>query len=148
MMNEYAALEKAMFDKKLGHKQICCAYRAWIRHREDIPEGIKNILSIAGGGGLLGDLFQIVSLTTGSMELAYRRGEAEGMKQLQAALDAHRWIPVEERLPEKNGRYMIVIANRYVCVSGFALERQPKGFVVGPACKITHWKPIILPEGE
>ena len=72
---------------------------------------------------------------------------------LQAELDKHRWIPVEERLPEKNqrvdlyititktdGDYQTITKERFCgyvwnCRSSFPDSHD-----------FTHWKPIILPQ--
>jgi hypothetical protein len=79
MSNAYADLERALIDGKLGHRQVATAYRAWIRERKDIPDGIKNLLSVPGGGDLLGGMFLVISQTVGRMELAYRRGYQAGL---------------------------------------------------------------------
>ena len=50
----------------------------------------------------------------------------------------NKWINVEERLPEKNGRYLVVEANHYKWV-GVCSMREGK-FDFG----ITHW--MSLPE--
>ncbi len=65
-------------------------------------------------------------------------------KNIQAELDNHRWIPVEERLPEKHGRVLVVKAGTIT-----ALWLIGKTFMQRKLWKyrgITHWKPIILPE--
>ncbi len=65
------------------------------------------------------------------------------IKQLQAELDKHRWIPVSERLPENipitlvlfdSGNIIQAICADWVNIEGKLNEH------------ITHWKPIILPE--
>ena len=75
----------------------------------------------------------------------------EQIKQLEAELEKYRWIPVEERLPEED--------TDCLCFEGtFAglgcyqrnsdtlrMQWQVNGFV---SKRVTHWKPIILPEGE
>ncbi len=71
-------------------------------------------------------------------------------EQLQAKLDAHRWIPVEERLPEAGKDVMVVNNNAYrrdVWVTRWANVWMDTVFKPHPS-HITHWKPIILPEGE
>lgn len=70
----------------------------------------------------------------------------EKIKQLEAELEKHCWIPVEERLPGRGDRVLIIdndgnplslwlIGKTYAQCA----EWQSKG--------ITHWKPITLPEG-
>ena len=62
----------------------------------------------------------------------------------------HRWIPVAERLPEKHTDY-------WVCEKHWHGHLRWRGYWMnffGNKTKypnpelITHWKPIILPEGE
>ena len=41
------------------------------------------------------------------------------------------WIPVTEKLPEKDGRYYVTLENKYVEILYYAVEqtiRHPKGF--------------------
>lgn len=82
-----------------------------------------------------------------------------GCEQLQAELDKHRWIPVEERLPPDRTRVLTVRMKR----EPLELQRDPamdpsvaytangewwtNGNMTGKY-KPTHWKPIILPGGE
>ncbi len=74
--------------------------------------------------------------------------EPSKLEQLQAELDAYRWIPVEERLPDKVGYYAVT--------DGKEWWRELWCFVDHSGAKgwennhevITHWKPITLPEGE
>ncbi len=79
-------------------------------------------------------------------------------KQLQAELDKYRWIPVEERLPEKEGYYLTKYKgdgrqklNKKAWIRAYPfwgifkenwIYKRPTKY------SITHWKPIILPEGE
>lgn len=47
-----------------------------------------------------------------------------------AAVEPH-WIPVEQALPEKDGRYYVTLENKYVEILYYAVEqtiRHPKGF--------------------
>ena len=99
----------------------------------------------------------VVDLSGGRLAAQkYRKRIAE----LQAKLDKHRWIPVEERLPNKDGFYLVFPS----------IENCPALYYQGdwhwydhtddaicetighnmdePIPIITHWKPIILPEGE
>jgi len=64
--------------------------------------------------------------------------------KLQAELNKHRWIPVSERLPEKNGRYWVT-DNITAWVSHFSIYTgvfSYEKFLIG------YWKPIILPKGK
>ena len=69
--------------------------------------------------------------------------------ELEKELDKHRWIPVEEKLPEDGGLYLLTKdegEDLWLDIFGPA----PKGF----KCikdyidlhKITHWQSIVLPE--
>jgi len=60
----------------------------------------------------------------------------------------NRWIPVSERLPEKEG-YCFVCDGQWCGRLWWDNEwefanktKYPSGF------SVTHWKPIILPKGE
>ena len=64
------------------------------------------------------------------------------IQQLEAELDKHRYIPVIERLP-KFGQWILTYNPKYkpkVSVNIEAGDRNRDDY--------THWKPIILPEGE
>ena len=88
-----------------------------------------------------------------------------GMLQLQDIMfektseeisNLNKWISVEERLPEKEGHYLVVINNTVVC--GYYLDKEsgayPKGFYDfmfdnGQAyCRPTHWMPIPNPPNK
>ncbi len=63
---------------------------------------------------------------------------------LQAEVEQHRWIPVGERLPEESGEYLVVRkGNRYPTTREY---EKGMGWVTHDI--VTHYKPIILPEGE
>ena len=85
------------------------------------------------------------------------------IKQLQAELEKHRWIPVSERLPEllidiphrhSNDLLLVyeTLENTNTVVIGCYDEEN--GWVIYSSHQrpiyyqnqITHWKPIILPE--
>ena len=70
-----------------------------------------------------------------------RELQAENAK-LKEELERHRWIPVEERLPDEDGEVFVIRSNlRYP-------ERRfwCNGKWWCPVACITHWKPIILPK--
>ncbi|MCK5017486.1 MAG: DUF551 domain-containing protein [Candidatus Peribacteraceae bacterium] len=65
------------------------------------------------------------------------------IKRLQAELDKHRWIPVEEKLPKG--------ANVLVCWESGNISQAICAdweFSAMGGDRITHWKPIILPEAK
>ncbi len=76
-------------DGTLGHNHIQMAYRAWIRERAAIPDGIKDILSGRGENesGLLYPLFQVISELTGGVELAWHRGYQAGWEESREAVN-------------------------------------------------------------
>jgi len=94
----------------------------------------------------------VVDLSGGHLAAqAYRKR----IKQLQAELDKHRWIPVEERLPKRHKvkeyrSNMVLVCgdneawracwrydyNQWMNADFYGLQKP------------THWKPIILPKGE
>ena len=78
---------------------------------------------------------------------------AERLEQLEADLDKHRWIPVEERLPERGEKvdgYVKKLKLRIANLKGDYVNHKQTitdsdGWQVE---NLTHWKPIILPKGE
>lgn len=75
--------------------------------------------------------------------------QAENEK-LKAELEAHRWIPVEERLP-KDQSFVMVIRKRYEDEPerSFYVADSRGGVYQTGFCRgmpVTHWKPIVLPK--
>lgn len=72
--------------------------------------------------------------------------------QLQAELDKHRWIPLTGELPETEERLELLTHRGWVDCG--VVDAYGKGFNTGtgkvymPASYYTHYRPIILPEGE
>ena len=78
-MNDFDDLLAKLNDGRLTHNNIQIAYRAWKRKSENIPDGIKDLLcGKEGHTSLLFDVFTLMGEIVGKMELAYRRGYAEG----------------------------------------------------------------------
>ncbi len=76
------------------------------------------------------------------------REKASVIEQLQAELATHRWIPVEERLPEKHDMYDVSDGRRkweHLWIATYKCWREDGSLHYE---SVTHWKPIILPEGE
>jgi len=70
---------------------------------------------------------------------------------LQAELAKHRWIPVEEQFPEqtKDDLRPQVLVFDGESVTGALWRHYDYGWdFETDSGKPTHWKPIILPEGE
>lgn len=66
-----------------------------------------------------------------------------------------RWISVKERLPEKEGDYLVRKVHSYsdndgyskidVCI--YCKMRDPEWIGCGSLCKVTHWMPLPSVEG-
>ena len=78
------------------------------------------------------------------------------IEQLQAELDKHRWISVKERPPKVKHRnhsdFHIVSDGKEWTIASYHFpyerwETSNSPHDLGMEA-ITHWKPIILPEGE
>jgi len=66
-------------------------------------------------------------------------------KRLEAELERHRWIPVGERLPDDMGDYLVsngIWIERIWFDNGWCYQ---KGAEFQDKSKVTHWKPIHLP---
>ena len=70
------------------------------------------------------------------------------IKELQAELGKHRWIPVEEKLPEKeNYVFIIGMPNGYASTALYHKKnRHWRRYSLPIKWTVTHWKPIALPE--
>ncbi len=75
----------------------------------------------------------------------------ERIAELEAQLEQHRWIPVTERLPENVATVFIFTGEGRGGVgfygedeTGYIWERLDHAINL----KITHWKPIYLPEKD
>ena len=68
----------------------------------------------------------------------------ERIKELEASLEQHRWIPVTERLPENIATVFILTAEG-VGGLGFYGEDEKRWERLDYAINlnITHWKPIL-----
>ena len=57
------------------------------------------------------------------------------------------WIPVSERLPEKNGDYLVLWDTGVLEKIHFA-PKFSTFYMKTNVSKVTHWKPISLPSSE
>lgn len=75
-MNKFDQLVEDLVSGELGLTHIQIAIRASIRQREDLPEGIKDLLAGGGRGnpGLIYAMFKPIKEAIGTVELAYRKG--------------------------------------------------------------------------
>lgn len=81
----------------------------------------------------------------------------EALRELASRREQDRWIPVGERLPEKDGRVLVLtdgktpnFTNRTYSSRVFALYYEPEhgewlGFATG---EITHWRPLPSPDQD
>ncbi len=78
-MNRFEQLVEDLATGKLSLNQVQIAIRASIRQRDDLPEGIKDLLSGSGeaNAGLIYRMFKPIQEVIGAMELAYRRAETK-----------------------------------------------------------------------
>ncbi len=84
-MNRHEQLVADLKSGKLTIVNLELAYREYYRKREDVPEGVKNLLVPQGHGGLL-QFASYIREICGNLELAYRRGIQEG-KELTPPLN-------------------------------------------------------------
>lgn len=88
-------------------------------------------------------------LTRMSTNHFYGHREQEAFKLAVEALSAERWIPVTERLPEKEGQYLVSCDTDYgVEVGGFYIDEDGERYF---GCDwndpedIVAWMPLPLP---
>lgn len=68
---------------------------------------------------------------------------------MAAKLDKHRWIPVSEKLPEKNAEYLVTDGkDGWMEWWSFVDSSGARGWEHNCNGEISHYKPILLPEGE
>ena len=77
-------------------------------------------------------------------EQAYKNGYEKGKQ------DAMKWIPVTERLPEKEGTYLTYTEKERIHLDCFCIyPNHGTQFWVGGNGKVTHWMPLPEPpKGE
>jgi hypothetical protein len=85
--------------------------------------------------------------TRDATEQAYKNGYADGF-----AASKNEWIIVEDRLPEKSGKYLVCTKNSNVYQTKFYSYPENVGGHWGQKDKgksITHWMPLPdAPKGE
>jgi len=67
---------------------------------------------------------------------------ADWLEELKARREADRWIPVSERLPDKDEYYLVVVNSGQPLQLISFYEAKYKRFNVGIFDKVTHWRPI------
>lgn len=79
-LNAYDRLVDDLINDRLCLTLIKIAIKEYIRRREDIPKGVRNLLcgDNPSGSGYIERQFSIIQGIIGTMELAYRRGVQEG----------------------------------------------------------------------
>lgn len=82
-MDKFTQLLNDLKSGDLNINHIAIALSAYYREAGHLPEGIRNLIGGVGQGtGLVHKMFNLLSDTVGSLELAYRRGDSkeEGSK--------------------------------------------------------------------
>jgi hypothetical protein len=76
-MNKFDQLVEDLLEGRLTLNQMQMAIRAFIRQRDDLPDGVKDLLAGRGEAfsGLIYKMFKPIQEVIGSMEMAYRRGK-------------------------------------------------------------------------
>lgn len=70
----------------------------------------------------------------------------EYIKQLEAQVP--KWIPVTERLPEVDGKYIVCTAKRSVYCTKFKAYGRGGSFQTDINTHVTHWMPLPKAPGE
>lgn len=73
---------------------------------------------------------------------------AKSISELSKAKAEKRWIPVEERLPEAQGYYMVYHKNSKIAAERFYYKDCPDLFVAVSGDPVTHWMPPPQPPKE
>lgn len=74
-------------------------------------------------------------------------GRGQWITELKGELEKHRWIPVSE--PPKEPKWKLVITPFSVFMAKYHKDKWRPHYQINAkdvTC-VTHWKPIILPEG-
>ncbi len=81
-MNAFDELVAKLNNGELSYGDLQRASRAQVRHRKDLPDEIKSILSgeSRSSAGILFSMFQPFAQVIGAIELAFRRGYAAGVE--------------------------------------------------------------------
>ena len=84
------------------------------------------------------------------MDADLMQEQKERIVELEEKLEAQRWIPVTERLPDKPGHYLVLSKNRNHSVQTFLVyDETRKEFIHIENGTITHWMPLPeAPEQE
>ena len=94
-------------------------------------------------------------LTDDNCPIIYMHGEVGGLAEylIKRGVTIQRWIPVAERLPEENGRYLCNVKSFAFpgCFYQAILQCDKHGFREGNIYTedVTHWMPLPEPpKGE
>ncbi|MCP5005261.1 MAG: hypothetical protein GY941_15200 [Planctomycetes bacterium] len=79
--NKYYQLVADLKSGELGLSIVFRAVRTYFEDNENIPEGVRNLLSSPEGQGYISRQFKIITEVVGMAELAYRRGIQEGQNK-------------------------------------------------------------------
>ena len=59
-----------------------------------------------------------------------------------------KWIPVDKKLPDKEGKYLVVLrvgdeaVRKFITISHFHQERYNPKFLVGEWQEVLYWMPL------
>jgi hypothetical protein len=76
--NKYYRLVDDLKSGALSITVVFRAIRTYYEDNEDIPEGVRTLLSSAEGAGYLNKQLNMMRTVAGLLELAYRRGKQHG----------------------------------------------------------------------
>lgn len=107
------------------------------------------------GGGTEGDRSDLEILTNAIADLQIDREkvleQATKIEEQNKELEKHHWIPVSERLPENDHEKIDIVAAQTLKSGKKTIKRltDTKWLltkIFPDSIKITHWKPIVLPD--
>lgn len=75
-LNEFERLVRNLNSGEFTLRMLEMAYRGHIRDREDLPEGVKNLLVQPEGGGIV-KFAKHIGEIIGNVHLAFMRGESK-----------------------------------------------------------------------
>ena len=124
-----------------------------------MPDEIKNGLNHCSENGCkqcpydydcdMADGFSVLAYDDVSAYIQHLENHIEELNEKMAQFEANqpKWISVEERLPEKNGKYIVCTAKGSVYCTKFSIDVCGI-FHTDMYTHITHWMPLPEPPKE